>query len=278
MPAGAARATLEEFVSQPTRAKKGPDAPQQNTALGALAAVAVIALFVVLGLMLARPTGQQAAQETALPFEAVTPAAETAATPAPAPTTAPAADSGAAPAAPAADVAARANMYSAPPPMTIDPSRNYTATIATPRGDIVIRLRPDLAPQTVNSFVFLAREGYYDGVTWHRVLPNFMAQGGDPTGTGGGGPGYTVPGEFTDQVLFDRPGIVAMARPGNDVNGNGSQFFITTAPYPSLNQQYTVFGEVIAGQEIVDAIPLRDPMENPATPGEPMLSVTVTEE
>jgi len=125
--------------------------------------------------------------------------------------------------------------------------------------------------------VFLAGEGYYDGVTWHRVLPNFMAQGGDPTGTGGGGPGYTVPGEFTDQVLFDRPGIVAMARPGNDVNGNGSQFFITTAPYPSLNGQYTIFGEVVSGQEIVDGIPLRDPEQGPGTPGEPMLTVTVAE-
>jgi peptidylprolyl isomerase len=266
----------EGFVSQSTRTKKGPEAPQQNTAMGAVAAIVVVALFVVLGLMLARqPGASTAGQATALPFEAVTavPADTAAGT---APTVVPAAD-GAAAGTDAAAVAARANKYSAPPPMTIDPARQYTATITTPRGDIVIRLRPDLAPQTVNSFVFLAREGYYDGVTWHRVLPNFMAQGGDPTGTGGGGPGYTVPGEFTDQVLFDRPGIVAMARPGNDVNGNGSQFFITTAPYPSLNGQYTIFGEVISGQEIVDGIPLRDPEQSPGTPGEPMLTVTVAE-
>ncbi len=161
--------------------------------------------------------------------------------------------------------------------MTIDPAKNYTATITTPRGDIVIKLRPDLAPQTVNSFVSLSRAGFYNGLTWHRVLPGFMAQGGDPEGTGMGGPGYTVPGEFTNQVLFDRPGIVAMARPGNDVDGNGSQFFITTAPAPSLNEQYTVFGEVIQGQDIVDGIPLRDPEQSPTTPGEQMLQVTITE-
>jgi peptidylprolyl isomerase len=160
--------------------------------------------------------------------------------------------------------------------MTIDPAKQYTATITTPRGDIVIKLRPDLAPQTVNSFVFLARDGYYDGLTWHRVIAGFMAQGGDPTGTGAGGPGYTIPAEFTDKVSFDRPGLVAMARPGNDVNGNGSQFFITTAAAPHLDQQYTIFGEVVSGQEIVDAIPLRDPMAD-TQPGESMLSITISE-
>lgn len=165
--------------------------------------------------------------------------------------------------------------YTEAPPMTIDASKNYTATITTPRGDIVIKLRPDLAPQTVNSFVFLAREGYYDGLTWHRVIADFMAQGGDPTGTGAGGPGYTVPAEFSD-VSFDRPGILAMARPGNDINGNGSQFFITTAPATYLDGQYTVFGEVISGQEIVNGIPLRDPM-SATEPGEQMLSITITE-
>lgn len=161
--------------------------------------------------------------------------------------------------------------------MTIDVNKTYIATIATPRGDIVIRLRPDLAPQTVNNFVFLAREGFYDGLTWHRVLENFMAQGGDPTGTGMGGPGYTIPDEFTDEVLFDRPGLVAMARP-NAPDSAGSQFFITTAPAPHLNNQYTIFGEVIEGQEIVNAIPLRNPDENPTEPGEQILSVTIEEQ
>lgn len=165
--------------------------------------------------------------------------------------------------------------YQSLPPMTIDPDKSYQATITTPRGDIVIRLRPDIAPQTVNSFVFLAREGFYDGLTWHRVIEGFMAQGGDPTGTGMGGPGYTVPAEFTDKVLFDRPGIVAMAR-ANDPDSAGSQFFITTAPTPFLNQQYTVFGEVTAGQDIVNGIPLRDPAKA-REPGEQMVRITITE-
>lgn len=166
--------------------------------------------------------------------------------------------------------------YAEAPPMTIDVTKNYTATITTPRGDIVIKLRPDLAPQTVNSFVFLSREGYYNGLTWHRVIADFMAQGGDPTGTGAGGPGYTVPAEFSD-VSFDRPGILAMARPGNDINGNGSQFFITTAPATFLDGQYTIFGEVVSGQDIVDGIPLRDPMAA-TEPGESMLSIVITED
>lgn len=167
--------------------------------------------------------------------------------------------------------------YAAAPAMSIDVNKAYTATIKTPRGDIVIKLRPDLAPETVNSFVFLARDGYYNGLTWHRVIPDFMAQGGDPTGTGMGGPGYTVKGEFTDKVSFDKPGIVAMARPGNDVNGNGSQFFITTAPATHLDGQYTIFGEVVAGQDIVNGIPVRDP-ESAAAPGEAMESITISEQ
>lgn len=250
-------------MSQANRSKR-PEAPApKNPWPGILSAGVVVLLLVGLVLMLVSNGGggQTAAAPTPLPF-----AAE--------PTAAPASggESG--------NIAARADKYAAQgaPPMTIDPNKSYTATITTPRGDIVIKLRPDLAPQTVNSFVFLAREGYFEGVTWHRVLSGFMAQGGDPTGTGLGGPGYTVPGEFTDKVLFDRPGIVAMARPGNDVNGNGSQFFITTAPAPSLNQQYTVFGEVTQGQEIVNGIPLRDPDTNPTTPGEQMLKVTITEQ
>lgn len=231
-------------MSQTTRPKKGRPAPRQNPLPAILSALVVVAIFVVLGVMLAsnRPgASQTAAQPTADAF------------------------------------AAEKKTYSAPPPMTIDPKKSYTATITTPHGDIVIKLRPDLAPQTVNSFVFLAKEGFYDGLTWHRVLPNFMAQGGDPTGTGTGGPGYNVPDEFTDKVLFDKPGIVAMAH-SSQPNSNGSQFFITTAPYPSLNQQYTIFGEVIKGQDVVNSIQLRDPEQNPATPGEQMLKVTVTEQ
>jgi len=160
--------------------------------------------------------------------------------------------------------------------MTIDPKKSYTATFTTPRGDFVVKLRPDLAPQTVNSFVFLARDGFFNGVTWHRVLENFMAQGGDPTGTGTGGPGYTVPDEFTDKVKFDKPGIVAMANTGQP-NSGGSQFFVTTAPADYLNGKYTIFGEVTQGQEIVNAIPLRDPQQNPTTPGEQIVKITIDE-
>ncbi len=167
------------------------------------------------------------------------------------------------------------NVQAALPPMLIEPDQNYTATITTPRGDIVLKLLPDIAPQTVNNFVFLAREGFYDGLTWHRVIDGFMAQGGDPEGTGMGGAGYNIPAEFTDQILFDRPGLVAMARSA-DPNSASSQFFITTGAAPHLNNSYTIFGEVIEGQDIVDGIPLRDP-ELAAEPGEEMISVVVTE-
>ncbi len=166
--------------------------------------------------------------------------------------------------------------YTERPPMTIDPQKKYAAVITTPRGDITVRLRPDVAPQTVNSFVFLAREGFYNGTTWHRVIPNFMAQGGDPTGTGTGGPGYSVPAEFTDKILFDRPGILAMAR-SSDPNSAGSQFFITNAAAPHLNKQYTPFGEVIDGLDVVMGIPVRDP-GTATQPGEEILSITIQEE
>jgi peptidylprolyl isomerase len=151
---------------------------------------------------------------------------------------------------------------------------NPTATITTPRGEIVIRLLPDIAPQTVENFVTLANDGFYDGLTWHRVIEGFMAQGGDPAGDGSGGPGYTIPAEFTNEIQFDRPGIVAMARRGNDINSAGSQFFITTAPAPHLNSQYTIFGEVIEGQDVVNDIPLRDPM-TATEPGEEIISITI---
>ncbi len=160
------------------------------------------------------------------------------------------------------------------PPFTIDPQEEYVATITTPRGDIVVRLRPDLAPQTVNSFVHLANEGFYDGLTWHRVIEGFMAQGGDPRGDGTGGAEWSVPAEFSD-VPFDAPGVVAMAR-AQDPDSGSSQFFITTAPAEFLNYQYTVFGEVVEGQELVDNIPLRDPM-TATEPGEEIVSIAINE-
>jgi peptidylprolyl isomerase len=266
-------------VSQ-SKKKAGRTASSTNAMPGILSAGVVIVVLALLGLLL---MGRSGAEPAVSPDGSATLQPENAASGAAQLTEeeidAEAAAAEAIAAADEADTEAEAIQpltYDAPPPMAIDPEQDYTATITTPRGDIVIRLRPDIAPQTVNSFIFLAREGFYDGLTWHRVLPNFMAQGGDPTGTGTGGPGYNVPAEFTNEILFDRPGIVAMARRGDDINSAGSQFFITTAPYPTLNSQYTIFGEVIEGQDIVDNIPLRDPM-TATEPGEEIISVTIEE-
>jgi peptidylprolyl isomerase len=270
---------LEELpVSKSSQSRKSGPPPRQNPLPAILSALVVVAIFVALGFMLAsnRPgSGQSAAAPTVDAFSAApTPAAAqgvptAASAPAEAAPTAASAPAAAAP-------AGQQKSYSAPPPMTIDPKKSYTATITTPRGDFVVKLRPDLAPQTVNSFVFLARAGFFNGVTWHRVLANFMAQGGDPTGTGTGGPGYTVPDEFTDKVKFDKPGILAMANTGQP-NSGGSQFFVTTAPADNLDGKYTIFGEVTQGQDIVNGIPLRDPQQNPPTPGEQIVKITIDE-
>jgi peptidylprolyl isomerase len=168
--------------------------------------------------------------------------------------------------------------YPAAPTMTIDPSKTYTATLKTVRGDVTINLRPDLAPQHVNSFVFLARDGFYDGVTFHRVLPGFVAQAGDPTGTGSGGPGYNLPAEFSDPSVakFER-GTLGMARAGSP-DSAGSQWFINYAATPNLDGQYTIFGEVTAGMEVVDCITPRDPSANPNAPaGDAIITVEIAE-
>ena len=168
-----------------------------------------------------------------------------------------------------------AEQYDVPPPMTIDTSKEYYATIEMEKGgEIVIQLFPDKAPVTVNNFVFLAREGYYDGTTFHRVLPGFMAQGGDPTGTGGGGPGYVFENEDSD-LTFDKAGVVAMANAGRDTNG--SQFFITFAPQEYLNGGYTIFGQVIEGMDVALNITLRDPEQNPNFVGDVIKSITISE-
>lgn len=165
--------------------------------------------------------------------------------------------------------------WSSPPPMTIDASKQYFATIKMQKGgEFVIQLFPDKAPITVNSFVFLAQQGFFDGVTFHRVLDGFMAQGGDPTGTGMGGPGYEFVNEDND-LTFDKTGVVAMANAGRDTNG--SQFFITFGPQPQLNGGYTIFGQVVSGMDVVDGLTRRDPNQNPAFPGDAMQSVTITE-
>lgn len=165
--------------------------------------------------------------------------------------------------------------YSAAPPMQIDLARQYFATVKMAKGgEFVIQLFPDKAPITVNSFVFLARENFYDGVTFHRVLEGFMAQGGDPNGSGAGGPGYQFVNEDSDQ-RFDIAGVVAMANAGRDTNG--SQFFITFVPAAQLNGGYTIFGQVIEGMDIVNGITRRDPQRSPNFIGDAIESVTITE-
>jgi peptidyl-prolyl cis-trans isomerase B (cyclophilin B) len=168
-----------------------------------------------------------------------------------------------------------AKQYDAPPPMVIDTAKRYLATISTDLGDIVIELFADKAPVTVNNFVFLARDGYYDGVTFHRVIKDFMAPGGDPTGSGAGGPGYRFADEFHPALRHDGPGVLSMANAGPGTNG--SQFFITHGRTPHLDGRHTVFGKVIEGMDVVLAIPERDPARA-REPGLAMNSVTIIEE
>lgn len=150
-----------------------------------------------------------------------------------------------------------AHQYVSPPAMQIDPKKRYRATFRTSAGEFEVELFADRTPRTVNNFVFLAREGFYSGTTFHRVIHGFMAQGGDPSGTGSGGPGYRFEDEFHPQLKHDSAGILSMANAGP--NTNGSQFFITFAPTPHLDGKHSVFGKVIRGMEIVQTIPERDP-------------------
>ena len=144
--------------------------------------------------------------------------------------------------------------YDLPPLMAIDPSANYTATIRTNQGPITVDLFASQAPKTVNSFVFLAREGFYNGIIFHRVIQGFMIQGGDPTGTGTAGPGYQFEDEIDPSLGFEGPGILAMANRGAGTRTNGSQFFITVAPTPHLKGNHTIFGRVTSGQDVVTGI------------------------
>ena len=165
--------------------------------------------------------------------------------------------------------------YDAPPPLTIDPAKRYTATFETDKGDIVVALFADKAPNTVNNFVFLAREGFYDGTTFHRVIPDFMAQGGDPTGTGRGGPGYRFADEFAPGLKHDKPGILSMANAGP--NTNGSQFFLTFVPTPHLDGRHAVFGEVTAGMDVLLSVSPRDP-QSASAPGDEIRTISIAEE
>ncbi len=159
--------------------------------------------------------------------------------------------------------------------MVIDPKKKYKATFKTEKGDFVIELFADKAPKTVNNFVFLARDGFYDNTTFHRVIKGFMAQGGDPTGTGRGGPGYKFADEFHASLKHTGAGILSMANAGP--NTNGSQFFITYGATPHLDGKHAVFGKVISGMDVVNAIAERDPMRA-TTPGTAISTIEITEE
>ena len=168
-----------------------------------------------------------------------------------------------------------AKQYPAPPPMSIDPNKNYTATIQTTLGDIVVDLYPKDAPGHVNSFIFLSKDGFYDGVIFHRVINGFMIQGGDPTGTGTGGPGYQLKAEFNSKK--HTRGVLSAARSSNP-NSAGSQFFLMHGDSPHLDGQYTAYGKIIKGIEVVDKIanlPV-DANDRPRTP--PKINHVVVEE
>ncbi len=170
---------------------------------------------------------------------------------------------------------APAKQWPAPPAMTIDPAKIYVATIKTDKGDITVQLMADKAPNAVNNFVFLAKEGFYDNTTFHRVLDGFMAQGGDPTGTGTGGPGYTFADEINPELSFDKRGVLAMANSGPDTNG--SQFFITFGPADWLNGNYTIFGQVVDGDAVLDQLTRRDPEQNPTFMGDAIRTIEISE-
>jgi cyclophilin family peptidyl-prolyl cis-trans isomerase len=164
--------------------------------------------------------------------------------------------------------------WNQPPEMTINPKNTYTATIKTELGDIKVNLFASKVSKTVNNFVFLSKQGFYDGTIFHRVISNFMAQAGDPTGKGTGGPGYRFQDEFHPDLRHDKAGILSMANAGP--NTNGSQFFITHVPTPWLDQKHSVFGEVIEGEDVLFSIPPRDP-QNPKSPGVQIKTIQIEE-
>jgi peptidyl-prolyl cis-trans isomerase B (cyclophilin B) len=162
------------------------------------------------------------------------------------------------------DESTQPRTYSEAPQMMIDTDRQYTAVIETERGELVLELFASDVPMTVNNFVFLSREGFYDGTTFHRVIPGFMAQGGDPSGTGAGNPGYSFPDEFTHHA--HGTGTLSMANSGPDTNG--CQFFITYAPQPHLDGKHSVFGQLTEGMEVLESI----------ESGDTILKITIREE
>ena len=165
--------------------------------------------------------------------------------------------------------------YNSTPPNLIDQTKNYTATIEMAKGGkILVELYAKEAPNMVNNFVFLSRDRFYDDVTFHRVIPGFMAQTGDPTGTGRGGPGYRFEDEFNPKLRHDSEGILSMANAGP--NTNGSQFFITLVATPHLDGAHAVFGKVIEGMDVVNNIADRDP-SSAVKPGDAIKTITIEE-
>jgi cyclophilin family peptidyl-prolyl cis-trans isomerase len=166
--------------------------------------------------------------------------------------------------------------WNTPPELTIDPKKTYHVTMETTRGTIELDLYPEFAPKTVNNFVFLAKEGFYDGIKFHRVIANFMIQGGDPTGTGMGGPGYSFPDEFDKSLRHDGPGVLSMANAGPGTNG--SQFFITHVATSWLDGKHSVFGKVAdtASLKVLFSIPERDPMKR-SSPAVTLQTVEIIE-
>ena len=167
-----------------------------------------------------------------------------------------------------------AKQWNTPPAMEIDPKKKYTARMETDKGAMVFELFADKTPKTVNNFVFLALQGYYDGVIFHRVIADFMVQGGDPTGTGSGGPGYKFGDEFHPSLKHDKKGVLSMANAGPGTNG--SQFFITHLPTSWLDGKHSIFGQVIEGMDVLLSIPPRDPMR-PEYPGVKILHIDIQE-
>ncbi|HEY9529132.1 MAG TPA: peptidylprolyl isomerase [Anaerolineales bacterium] len=166
--------------------------------------------------------------------------------------------------------------YTSCPAVTVQPNKQYIATLHTQKGNVVIQLFADKAPMTVNSFLFLVREGWYDDITFHRVIPEVFAQTGDPSGTGKGNPGYYVITEIDPALTFDKPGMVAMVNSGPDTSG--SQFFITYAPVPQYNGQYTIFGQVLSGMDVLEQLTPRDAQPGTDTPaGDRLMSITIEE-
>lgn len=234
------------------------------------AAIAAIAAMLAGALVLGACGDDDTTVSTATPAASRT-AASTAATNTPSAATA------ATTATPGAEPTEGANAtkkYDAEPAMTIDENKRYFATIKMDAGDIKLELFPKDAPRHVNNFVFLARDGFYDGVTFHRVIPGFVAQAGDPDGTGRGGPGYTIPDEQTARGFTD--GTLGMAKT-NQPNSAGSQWFICYAPQPSLDGGYTAFGQLVEGRDVLDKIAPRDPA-SATQPGTAINTIVIEEQ